>query len=84
MTNSWVNSKQLDLRGTPCPRNYVRVRIALESLSNQDILEVILDSGEPESMVISGLEESGYKVEILEIQNNWLRIKILPDDDQRN
>ena len=48
--------RQLDLCGTPCPLNFIRCRLTLESMSAGQCLQVDLDPGEPEAMVvISGL-----------------------------
>ncbi|SBO44095.1 sulfurtransferase TusA family protein [Cyanobium sp. NIES-981] len=52
----------LDLRGTPCPLNYIRVKLALETLGPDAWLQVDLDRGEPEDMVVSGLGQAGYSV----------------------
>lgn len=57
---------RLDLRGTPCPLNYVRSRLALEKLPAGAVLLVDLDPGEPERMVAEGLAEAGHRVERLE------------------
>ncbi len=55
----------LDLRGTPCPLNFIRTRLALEKLPPGADLEVWLDAGEPEWMVSQGLEAEGHRVEPL-------------------
>ncbi|MFN9547713.1 MAG: sulfurtransferase TusA family protein [Cyanobacteriota bacterium] len=52
----------LDLRGTPCPLNYVRARLALESLPLGGWLQVDLDPGEPEQMVTTSLRGEGHHV----------------------
>jgi TusA-related sulfurtransferase len=52
----------LDLRGTPCPLNYVRARLALERLHQGDWLQVDLDAGEPEEMVSQSLGGDGHPV----------------------
>ena len=52
----------LDLRGTPCPLNFIRTRLALEKLPPGADLEVWLDAGEPEWMVSQGLEAEGHSV----------------------
>ncbi len=64
----------LDLRGLPCPQNYVRCCLALEDLLPEDFLEVYLDKGEPMEMVIPSLLEKGHKVEIIDEQMNWVQI----------
>jgi TusA-related sulfurtransferase len=52
----------LDLRGTPCPLNYVRSRLALERLPVGAWLQVDLDAGEPETMVAESLRGEGHQV----------------------
>ena len=52
----------LDLRGTPCPLNYVRSRLALERLPLGSWLQVDLDAGEPEEMVADSLRSHGHEV----------------------
>ena len=40
-------SAQLNLRGTPCPLNFIRSKLALEKLALGAWLQVDLDAGEP-------------------------------------
>jgi TusA-related sulfurtransferase len=58
------SAAHLDLRGTPCPLNYVRSRLALERLAPGDLLDVDLDAGEPERMVAEGLRGEGHAVAV--------------------
>ena len=60
----------------PCPLNVVKCKLALEKLSNEDILLVELDKGEPEIMVKSTLENMGYKVDIVKSEKDWIRFEI--------
>lgn len=53
---------ELDLRGTPCPLNFIRTRLALEKLPQGVTLQVDLDRGEPETLVSSGLRGEGHGV----------------------
>jgi TusA-related sulfurtransferase len=55
-------SVRLDLRGTPCPLNYIRATLALETLDPGAWLQLDLDRGEPEEMVIGGLRQAGHPV----------------------
>jgi len=50
----------LDLRGTPCPINFVRTKLKLAQLSAGEILEVWLDGGEPIEQVPHSLAMEGY------------------------
>ncbi|MFN6566539.1 SirA-like domain-containing protein [Nostoc minutum NIES-26] len=54
---------QLDLRGTPCPINFVRTKLRLEQMSPGSLLEVWLDTGEPIEQVPDSLTMAGYQVE---------------------
>jgi TusA-related sulfurtransferase len=54
---------QLDLRGTPCPINFVRTKIQLERMTPGSLLEVWLDPGEPIEQVPDSLTIAGYEVE---------------------
>jgi TusA-related sulfurtransferase len=54
---------QLDLRGTPCPINFVRTKLRLEQMPDGSLLEVWLDGGEPIEQVPDSLAMAGYQVE---------------------
>jgi len=54
---------QLDLRGTPCPINFVRTKLRLEQMSPGSLLEVWLDPGEPIEQVPDSLTMEGYQIE---------------------
>ena len=69
-------SEYLDLRGTPCPVNFVRCRLALEALNQNNTLQVDLDRGEPEETVLSGLRKEGYEIKIIQIEGNWIRFLV--------
>ncbi len=70
-------SNFIDLKSVPCPLNVVKCKLALEKLSNEDILFVELDKGEPEIMVKKTLENIGYKVDIVKSENDWIRFKVI-------
>jgi TusA-related sulfurtransferase len=46
----------LNLRGTPCPLNFIRTKLALEKLAPGGSLTVDLDGGEPDLLVSEGLQ----------------------------
>ncbi len=54
---------QLDLRGTPCPINFVRTKMKLEQMEAGELLEVWLDAGEPIDQVPDSLKMAGYTIE---------------------
>jgi TusA-related sulfurtransferase len=60
----------LDLRGTPCPINFVRTKMKLEQMAAGEILEVWLDAGEPIEQVPDSLKMAGYTIgQIVEYEN---------------
>lgn len=56
----------LDLRGTPCPLNFVRTKLKLQQMPVGQLLEVWLDAGEPVEQVPDSLRSSGFEIEKLE------------------
>ncbi len=62
-----VNSHVIDLRGIACPLNFVKAKLEIEKLSIGEILEVLLDSGEPSRNTPASLTEQGQ--EVLEVKN---------------
>ncbi len=69
----------LDLCGTPCPLNYIRSKLALEKLESGAWLQVDLDAGEPEQMVMAGLRDAGHRVEREPLQPGIVRLRIRRD-----
>ena len=69
-------ARSLDLRGTPCPVNFIRCKLALESLQAGDQLQVQLDRGEQEAMVIPGLQDAGHRVKVTDEQATWVALEI--------
>ncbi len=66
----------LDLRGTPCPVNYIRSSLAAEKLTNNDFLNIDLDKGEPEEMVFLGLKKAGHNVKVIINEVTWVRLMV--------
>ncbi|MEJ5351143.1 MAG: sulfurtransferase TusA family protein [Melioribacteraceae bacterium] len=59
-------NETLDLKGVPCPLNYVRTKLKLETMQSGDILEVILDDGQPIKNVPLSLKQDGHEILIQE------------------
>lgn len=59
-------NETLDLKGVPCPLNYVRTKLKLETMQAGDILEVILDDGQPIKNVPLSLKQDGHEILIQE------------------
>lgn len=66
MSHSTVADGHLDLRGTPCPINFVRTKLQLQKMAPGALLEVWLDAGEPVEQVPDSLTMEGYAIEHLE------------------
>ena len=67
---------QLDLRGTPCPINFVRTKLRLEQMAPGSLLEVWLDPGEPIEQVPDSLTMAGYQVEQIEERSSYFVLTI--------
>ncbi|MCF6150757.1 MAG: sulfurtransferase TusA family protein [Candidatus Kuenenia stuttgartiensis] len=66
----------MDLRGVLCPINFVKTKLKLEMLDTGQILEVILDDGEPMRSVPRSIKEEGHKIVKVENLDNSYRILI--------
>ncbi len=55
-------AKSLDLRGTPCPINFVKTKLALDGLAEGELLEIIIDEGEPCKNVPRSVKDEGHKI----------------------
>ena len=61
-----------DLRGVACPMNFVMTKIELAKLKSDDVLEVLLDDGEPIENVPGSVKGEGHKILVQErIGNYW-------------
>ena len=69
--------KYLDLKSVPCPLNVVKIKLAIEKLSENEQLIVELDKGEPEEMVLKNLKQMGRLYKQINEHENFLKIKIL-------
>lgn len=67
---------QLDLRGTPCPINFVRTKLRLEQMQPGERLEVWLDPGEPIEQVPDSLRMEGYAIEAIEDRDQFFALKV--------
>ncbi len=58
----------IDLRGVECPLNFVKAKLELEKIVVGQVLEVLLDDGEPVRNAPASFAEQGQ--EVIEIKNN--------------
>ena len=70
----------LDLRGTPCPINFVRTKLQLENMTAGERLEVWLDAGEPIEQVPTSLTVEGYQIESIEDRDSFFVLKVYRPD----
>ncbi|HEY9847557.1 MAG TPA: sulfurtransferase TusA family protein [Candidatus Caenarcaniphilales bacterium] len=69
-----VPDAQMDLRGTPCPINFVRTKLRLQQMAPGSLLEVWLDPGEPIEQVPDSLTLAGYTIERLEDRTEFFAL----------
>ncbi len=64
--------RQVDLRGVPCPLNFVKAKLELERIEVGDILEIQLDGGEPVQNVPDSFVQQGQEVlEVVEVADHF-------------
>lgn len=66
--------ESMDLKGTPCPLNYVKAKLKLETLNSGQILEILLDEGEPIENVPKSLEQDGHKILEIKKQDGYYKV----------
>ncbi|MBW4486165.1 MAG: sulfurtransferase TusA family protein [Trichocoleus desertorum ATA4-8-CV12] len=74
--NSASPDAQIDLRGTPCPLNFVRTKLRLEQMAPGSLLEVWLDPGEPIEQVPDSLAMEGYSIEQVEDRAEFFALRV--------
>ncbi len=70
----------LDLKGTPCPINYVKAKLFLENLEPQEPVEILLDEGEPIMNVPKSLEADGHIIIKIEREDGFYRVIVKKAD----
>lgn len=64
--------QNLDLRGVTCPNNFVKAKLKLEYMQPGQVLEIIIDDGEPIKNVPRAIKEEGHKIlEVEKIGDHW-------------
>ncbi len=66
--------KHLDLHGVVCPMNFVKAKLALETLNPGERLEVILDEGEAMVNVSRSLKDEGHRIIRVEPEGETFRV----------
>jgi len=70
------HSHFLDLKGSPCPINYVKAKVFLEGLEPKTTLEIFLDEGEPIDNVPRSLKSDGFKILKVEKLNGYYKVLV--------
>jgi len=65
------NRETLDLRGITCPMNFVKAKLFIEELEKGNVVEIILEEGDPLINVTRSLKEEGHKVIKVEHFDNY-------------
>lgn len=68
--------ESLDLRGVLCPINFVKTKLKLETMDEGQVLEVVLDDGEPIQNVPKSIKEEGHKIIEVKKEGEHFRLKI--------
>jgi len=66
----------LDLRGVVCPMNFVRAKIQLEQIETGQVLDVLLDDGEPVRNVPASLAQQGQEVLSVAREGGHFRVRV--------
>jgi sulfite reductase (ferredoxin) len=65
-----------DLKGTPCPINYVKVKLFLENIDAGEVIEILLDPGEPIENVPKSLRNDGHQIISIEEVNGSYKVVV--------
>ncbi len=52
----------LDLRGIACPMNFVKTKLFIDKVSRGEIIQVLLDGGEPVESVSQSMTAEGHEI----------------------
>jgi len=76
MTEEIKTDASLDLRGVVCPINFVKAKLKLDMLETGEVLELMLDSGEPIQNVPKSIKEEGHKILEVKKQDGYFSLKV--------
>ena len=66
----------LDLKGVPCPLNFVKTKLTLEGMDTGSMLEVLLDDGDPIINVTASVKEEGHQILKVEKASEYWKLVI--------
>jgi len=62
----------INLKGVPCPLNFVKTKLKIEAMDAGEILEVELDDGEPITNVTASVKEEGHRIlKVEKVDEYW-------------
>lgn len=65
-------NRKKDLRGVLCPMNFVKTKLELATMQSGDILEILLDDGQPIDNVPGSVKLEGHTIlEQAPVENYW-------------
>jgi len=71
-----ASSNLADLRGVACPMNFVKAKLALEQIEVGDVLEVLLDEGEPVRNAPASFAQQGQEILETTDMGGYFSVKI--------
>ena len=66
--------QMIDLRGVSCPLNYVMTKLRLEKMREGDVLQVLLDDGDPVVHVPRSAKEEGHRILEVEQRGSYFMV----------
>ena len=66
----------VDLRGVACPMNFVKAKLALEQIEVGEVLEILLDDGEPVRNAPASFAEQGQEILETTRQDGHFSVKV--------
>jgi sulfite reductase (ferredoxin) len=68
-----IERRSRDFRGIACPMNFVKTKIELSTLKSGELLDILLDNGEPIENVPGSVMAEGHKILVQKkINDHWL------------
>ena len=67
---------QKDFRGVACPMNFVKTKIELSTMQSGQLLEILLDDGQPIQNVPGSVRQEGHDVLSTEKVDNYWKVLI--------
>lgn len=74
--SDYTINENLDITCDVCPITFVKAKLKLEEMKSGEILEIILNDGEPVQNVPRTIKEQGHKILLLEKVDDKYRILV--------